>query len=166
MAMSMGSAGGHGDDEEIGSGTSLAEINVTPLVDVMLVLLVIFMVTAPLINQAGVEVDLPTAQSGVVSEESESATVSIDPKGNIWIDDRKFTPAEFETKFRKVIEARKPKAVFLRADTNVPYGTVVRVMDELRLSGVTRLGMMTDPNAKPSTPTRGKRAERPEPEGP
>jgi biopolymer transport protein ExbD len=105
---------------------------VTPLVDVMLVLLVIFMVTAPLINQAGVEVDLPQAKTGAVKEESENATVSVDKQGNVYIDDRKFTPKEFDEKFRAVIAARKPKAVFLRADQSVPYGTVVKVMDELR----------------------------------
>ena len=145
MGMSVGGGGG-GDEDDYGSGGgALSEINVTPLVDVMLVLLVIFMVTAPLINQAGVEVDLPQAKTGVVKEESESATVVVDKAGNVWLDDRKFTPREFDEKFRAVIGARKPKAVFLRADQNVPYGTVVKVMDELRAAGITRLGMMTRP---------------------
>jgi len=143
MGMSLGSTGD--DDGEGGGGGSLAEINVTPLVDVMLVLLVIFMVTAPLINQAGVEVDLPQAKTGAVKDETENATVTVDKSGNVWLDDRKFTPKEFDEKFRAVITARKPKAVFLRADTNVPYGTVIKVMDELRAAGITRLGMMTRP---------------------
>lgn len=145
MGMSVGGGAGADDDEYASGGGALSEINVTPLVDVMLVLLVIFMVTAPLINQAGVEVDLPQAKTGVVKEESESATVVVDKQGNVWLDDRKFTPKEFDQKFRAVIAARKPKAVFLRADQNVPYGTVVKVMDELRAAGITRLGMMTRP---------------------
>ena len=148
MAMSVGGGGGSADDDYESGGGALSEINVTPLVDVMLVLLVIFMVTAPLINQAGVEVDLPQAKTGAVREESESATVTIDKAGNVWLDDRKFTPKEFDRKFRAVIGERKPKAVFLRADTNVPYGTVVKVMDELRAAGITRLGMMTRPADK------------------
>ena len=144
MGMSVGGGGG-GDDDYESSGGALSEINVTPLVDVMLVLLVIFMVTAPLINQAGVDVDLPTSKTGVVKEESESATVTVEKNGTVWLDDRKFTPQEFDTKFRAVIAARKPKAVFLRADTTVPYGTVIKVMDELRAAGISRLGMMTKP---------------------
>jgi biopolymer transport protein TolR len=144
MGMSLSSGGG-GDDEYEGGGGALADINVTPLVDVMLVLLVIFMVTAPLINQAGVEVDLPQAKTGAVKEETENATVTVEKNGTVWLDDRKFTPKEFDEKFRAVIAARKPKAVFLRADQTVPYGTVIKVMDELRAAGITRLGMMTRP---------------------
>ena len=142
--MSIGS-GGSGDEDE-GGGSTLADINVTPLVDVMLVLLVIFMVTAPLINQAGVDVNLPEAKSGAVKQEqSESAIVSVDLKGNVWIDDRKLSAQEFDAKFAAVIKARNPKQVFLRADTGVPYGTVMHVMDALRDAGVTKLGMMTVP---------------------
>ena len=142
MALSVQQTG----DEEEGGSSSLSEINVTPLVDVMLVLLVIFMVTAPLINQAGVDVNLPKASNGSVKEpQSESAVVSVDNQGNVYIDDRKLSEQEFETKFRSVITARNPKAVYLRADEKVPYGRVIRVMDELRAAGVTQLGMMTVP---------------------
>ena len=149
MGMSVGGGAGTGDDEYESGGGALSEINVTPLVDVMLVLLVIFMVTAPLINQAGVDVDLPQSKSGAVKEESESATVVIQKNGTVWLDERKFTAKEFKEKFRAVISARKPKAVFLRADENVPYGTVVKVMDELHAAGITRLGMMTRPVESP-----------------
>ena len=131
-----------GDDEE-SSGSSLADINVTPLVDVMLVLLVIFMVTAPLINQTGVSVNLPTAKTGQsVPQQSESAVITVRSDG-IWIDDRKFSQQEFTDKFAAVLTARAPKEVFLRADRDVPYGEVIRVMDQLRAAGITKLGMMT-----------------------
>ncbi len=144
MAMSVG-AGASGDEEESGGGSSLSEINVTPLVDVMLVLLVIFMVTAPMINQSGVDVDLPATKSGgAVKEQSEAVFVTVQKNGDVWIDQRKLSAREFDDKFGKIIAQRKPKAVFLRADENVPYGTVVKVMDELRAAGVSKLGMMTE----------------------
>src|SRR4051812_7349714 len=127
MAMGMG-GGGSGERDEGGGGTHAA-INMTPAVGVMLVLLVVFFVTAALINQAGVDVNLPEAKSGAVKQEqSESAIVSVDIKGNVWIDDRKLSAQEFESKFGPVIKARNPKQVFLRADTGVPYGTVMHVM--------------------------------------
>ena len=143
--MSVGGGGAADDDYESGGG-ALSEINVTPLVDVMLVLLVIFMVTAPLINQAGVDVDLPqTKKSNSIKDEPESAFVTIQKDGSVWLDSRKFTPAEFDKKFRAVIAQRKPKAVFLRGDANVPYGMVMKVMDEVNAAGITRVGMMTRP---------------------
>jgi len=145
MAFSMGGASAD-EDEGGGSGTTLADINVTPLVDVMLVLLVIFMVTAPLINSTGVDVNLPQAKSGAVKQdEPENAIISVDPKGNVWIDDRKLSASEFDAKFSAVIKARNPKQVFLRGDEGVPYGTIMHVMDALREAGVTRIGMMTQP---------------------
>ena len=132
-----------GDDDEGGGGTSLADINVTPLVDVMLVLLVIFMVTAPLINQSGVNVNLPTAKSSsAVPQQSESAVITVRSDG-IWIDDRRFSRQEFDSKFEAVITARAPKEVYLRGDRDVPYGEVMRVMDELRGAGITKVGMIT-----------------------
>ncbi len=140
------SAGSSGDEDEGGGGSTLADINVTPLVDVMLVLLVIFMVTAPLINQAGVDVQLPTAHNGAVKQEqSESAIVTVDRGGNVYIDDRKLTAQEFATKFGPIIKARNPKQVFLRGDQGVEYGTIMRVMDELRANGIEKIGMMTVP---------------------
>jgi|SRR5579859_4413459 len=149
MAFALQAEGG---DEE-SAGTNLADINVTPLVDVMLVLLVIFMVTAPLINQSQVDVKLPESKTGHASQQTESAVISVDQWGNVWIDDRKLTAVEFETKFQSIIAARKPKTVYLRGAETAQYGTVVKVMDELRLAGVTNLGMITQPAAAGAAPT-------------
>src|SRR5258706_14975711 len=101
--------------------SSISQINVVPLVDVMLVLLVIFMVTAPILQQ-GVQVDLPQAKAGALSGEEEQLVVSIDKKGTIFLNDNTITVEELTPKLAAVVKLKPDKQVFLRADRSVSYG--------------------------------------------
>lgn len=121
--------------------SAMSEINVTPLVDVMLVLLIIFMVTAPLMQQ-GIDVNLPKAK-GKDLPQSERITIIIKRDGNIYMNDNPVTIAEMKRKL-EVISKLNPD-VFLKADKDVSYGLVVEVMGEVKESGIERLGMVTEP---------------------
>ena len=122
----------------------MAEINVTPFVDVMLVLLIIFMVTAPMMVQ-GVDVSLPEATSGDLSTEKEHLIVTVDRESKIHINEFPVTLATLRDKMGEIRKGRSDQDVFLRADKAVPYGTVVRVMAEVKAAGVEKLGMVTEP---------------------
>jgi biopolymer transport protein TolR len=132
-----------------GTGSSdqlMADINVTPFVDVMLVLLIIFMVTAPMMVE-GLNVNLPEATSEPLpaSEQEPHLVVSIDPAQDVFINDAK-VPIDFlKEKLFKVLENRINRAVFIKADKDIPYGVVVRVMSEVKAAGVEKLGMLTVP---------------------
>lgn len=126
-----------------GSDGLLSEINVTPFVDVMLVLLIIFMVTAPMMIQ-GVNVSLPEAANGPLKMEEDQLVVSIDAKNQIYINDLRVTPDFLQEKLVKILENRKSRDVFLRADKSIPYGMVVNVMSAIKGAGVEKLGMMTE----------------------
>lgn len=121
--------------------SAMSEINVTPLVDVMLVLLIIFMVTAPLMQQ-GIDVNLPKAK-GKDLPQSERITIIIKRDGKIYMNDNPVTIAEMKRKL-EVISKLNPD-VFLKADKDVSYGLVVEVMGEVKESGIERLGMVTEP---------------------
>lgn len=120
----------------------MSEINVTPLVDVMLVLLIIFMVTAPLMQQ-GMDVNLPAAKGKDLPPE-ERLTVTINKRGKVFLNKEKLTPAELRARLEAIGKTRSPD-VFLRADRDVPYGLVVKVMSAIKEAGVEKLGMITDP---------------------
>ena len=124
------------------SAGSMSQINVTPLVDVMLVLLVIFMVTAPIIQQ-GVSVDLPDARAGALSGKDEQLVVSVTKKGSLYLNDTAMSAADLESKLRAIAAQRPDGQVFVRADKSVPYGDVVAVMAAIRQSGIRRVGMVT-----------------------
>jgi biopolymer transport protein TolR len=130
--------------------TVLAEINVTPFVDVMLVLLVIFMVTAPILYQ-GVNVNLPKVESKPLPavETVKNIVITVNDKGEIFIGKRQYTLRELKVEIRSLIENQGKEVenedVFLRADTNVPYGTVMNVMAEVKKAGVKKLGLITEP---------------------
>lgn len=121
--------------------SAMSEINVTPLVDVMLVLLIIFMVTAPLMQQ-GIDVNLPKAKGKDLPQE-ERITIIIKRDGRIYMNDNPVSIAEMKRKL-EVISKLNPD-VFLKADKDVSYGLVVEVMGEIKESGIERLGMVTEP---------------------
>ncbi len=130
--------------------TVLSEINVTPFVDVMLVLLVIFMVTAPILYQ-GVNVNLPKVESKPLSaaETGKKVVITVSVKGEIFIEKKQYTLRELKIEIRSLIKSRgkevEDEDVFLRADANVPYGTVMDVMAEVKKAGVKKLGLITEP---------------------
>jgi biopolymer transport protein TolR len=130
----------------IGSGSDrlMSDINVTPFVDVMLVLLIIFMVTAPMMVQ-GVDVALPEVSAQPMVAEKENLTVTIDRETNIYINDFQVRMDFLKDKLEKILAGKTDREVFFRADKDVPYGVVVNVMAEIKAAGVDRLGMVTDP---------------------
>ena len=139
MAFSM-DLGDDGQDEGV-----LADINVTPLVDVMLVLLIIFMITAPMLHQ-GVDVQLPKAEAEALQMAVEDPLVlSINRDGIIYIKDDPVHPSKIVERLQPMIELRGDDAVFLKADTELPYGHVMEVLDLLNRGGVVRVGLVTEP---------------------
>ncbi len=122
-------------------GSYVAEINVTPFVDVMLVLLIIFMVTAPMMSE-GLEVDLPkTRQVEVLPTESENMIMTIKKDGAIHLDEYKVDPQELPEKLRLLVKD-KNKSLFLQADKDVPYGVVVDVMGSIKAAGIEKLAVV------------------------
>ncbi|MDD5712862.1 MAG: biopolymer transporter ExbD [Smithellaceae bacterium] len=125
-------------------GRLLAEINVTPLVDVVLVLLIIFMVTAPML-QMGIDVDLPKVKSRSMDVAEEKIVLTVNGTKEIFINKDKTNMALLSSKLETMMSSRIDREVFMRADKNVPYGFVVEVMSEIRKAGVDKLGMITEP---------------------
>ena len=121
----------------------LAEINVTPLVDVVLVLLIIFMVTAPML-QMGIDVNLPRVKSKSIDVTEEKLVLTINSAKEIFINKNKVPVTGLSAKLENIFANRIDREVFMRADKNVPYGFVVEVMSEVRKAGVDRLGMITE----------------------
>ena len=123
----------------------LAEINITNLVDVTMVLLIMFMLTAPFL-QAGVKLRLPKAEAKSI-EEQEGVTVSIDENSRIFIDEKAVRWNEFSAEFRRAIQATAPR-VFLRVDRNVRYEAVVRVIARIKMLGIEDLGLIAEQEEK------------------
>ena len=127
------------------AATTISQINVTPLVDVMLVLLVIFMVTAPIIQQ-GVQVNLPQAKAGAIPGTEDLLVVTIAKSGKIYLNDNAMSLDELGQKLRAIRKLQADKQVYLRADQDVRYGIVVKTMAEIKRAGIERLGMVTRPS--------------------
>ncbi|MBH0178983.1 MAG: protein TolR [Nitrospira sp.] len=121
----------------------LAEINVIPLVDVVLVLLVIFMVTAPMLYR-GMDIKLPTSASNTIKPEIR-AVLAIEKDQRLYLDKDQVSIAQLERKLRLLKEEHKDVSLYLRADRDVPYGVVIQVMDGVKKAGIEKLGMVTDP---------------------
>lgn len=122
----------------------MSDINVTPFVDVMLVLLIIFMVTAPMMME-GINVSLPEATSKPLVSDKKPLIVNIDSENRIFINDFKVTVDGLGEKLNKILAGRKDREVYLKADKDISYGMVVRVMSEIKGAGVEKLGMVTIP---------------------
>ncbi len=138
MGMSGGNRGG--------GRTTMSEINVTPMVDVMLVLLIIFMVTAPLIQQ-GVKVNLPETKAAPVEATEKKLVLSIDAGRKVYIGDAEVALEQLAEKLAANAKAQADKEVYLHADRDVPYGVVVEVMAAAQRAGINNVGMITDPTA-------------------
>ena len=121
----------------------LSEINVTPFVDVMLVLLIIFMVTAPLL-QYGVEVDLPESSREPLEIPKEQVVLSIAKDRTIYVDRYKTSLADLEKKLEAIYKGKQKREIFLQADKTVPYGFVVQTMAAIRAAGIDQMGLITE----------------------
>lgn len=125
-------------------GVSMSEINVTPMVDVMLVLLIIFMVTAPLIQQ-GVAVDLPKTKAPTLDVKSERVVLTITKDQRVFIGETEIPYPQLKARVTDNLKLRRDKELYLHADRALPYGFVVDVMAIMKDAGVENLGMVTDP---------------------
>ena len=130
-------------NRENGDRGTLSQINVTPLVDVMLVLLVIFMVTAPMMQQ-GVQVNLPKAEAKSLAPKEDTLVVSVEKTGKISLNSSEVQADQLKDKLNEMLAGRAKREVFLKADTAVPYGEVVKIMTQIKGAGVERLGMVTE----------------------
>jgi biopolymer transport protein ExbD/biopolymer transport protein TolR len=138
---------GHGGLRGHGELPLNADINVTSLVDVAFVLLIIFMIAAP-IMQGGVDVQLPRAEARPITAR-EGMVVSVDRQGRIFIDQTQVSYNDFRITFKSLVTARKPASVYVRADSRVPYGDVVRVLAVIRTSGVRDVGLVAQDETAP-----------------
>jgi len=125
-------------------GRLVSEINVTPLVDVMLVLLIIFMITAPMMTQ-GLEVDLPETTAKSLLQKEEPIVVTLNKDGIIMLGQIEVGQAMFRQQLARQFDKNKEQPIFLKADRLVPYGMVVNIMTEIKAAGFDKLGMITQP---------------------
>jgi len=129
----------------------MSDINMTPLIDVMLVLLVIFMVTAPLMS-ASLKLDLPQSAAATPSDAPHAVSVAIDPAGQLFLDEQVVTPAAFAERMAAAAKADPQTEVQLRADRAVPYGRVAEVLGWIQQAGLTRIGFIADTAGAASAP--------------
>ena len=143
MAMSGGNGGGHRFARRYRRPRLVSEINVTPMVDVMLVLLVVFMITAPLLT-VGVPVDLPkTAASRMVGQD-EPLVITVDAEGRLYLQDTEVTIDQLTPRLAAITEAKRDTRIFLRGDNAIAYGRVMEVMGRMNVAGFKRLALITE----------------------
>jgi biopolymer transport protein TolR len=131
----------------------LSEINVTPLVDVMLVLLIIFMVTAPLMT-SGVSVDLPKTDAKPINTDSQPLTVSLNAQGKIFLQDQEVQLPELVTKLQAIAQNNAERRIFVRGDKDLPYGRIMEVMGTITQGGFTKVALLAEqPTLTPATPS-------------
>ena len=124
--------------------TTLAEINVTPLVDVMLVLLIVFMISAPLMQQ-GIQVDLPKANAATMNEVPDQLILTVDKRRQISLADHAIQPGTLAAKLEAIAAAKPRIEVLIQADETVAYGYIAQVMAEVKKAGINRVGLVTEP---------------------
>ena len=144
MAMSIGPRGSHRRKFR-----PMADINVTPMVDVMLVLLVIFMVTAPLLT-SGVPVDLPKTQAGQLKGDDQPLSVSVDKQGKIFLQDTEVSLEDLAPRLKAITAAKPETRIFVKGDSGINYGRVMEVMGQLGAAGFPHVALLTQP-----APTKG-----------
>lgn len=146
MAMGIAPGGRRG-----GKAPPMSEINVTPLVDVMLVLLIIFMVTAPLLV-SGVPIDLPDSKAGALKQDNTPIQLSLNAEGEIYIDEQRVPAEELAAKLAAISEARAGEAegprVYVRADRRLDFGNVMRVMGEVNAAGFRKVALVSEAGAE------------------
>ncbi|MDT0508883.1 biopolymer transporter ExbD [Novosphingobium sp. MMS21-SN21R] len=146
--MSLGGGGGGRGRRGRGGRAAMSEINVTPLVDVMLVLLIIFMVTAPMLA-AGVPVDLPDSKADPLDQQQDQITVSIDAQGSVFLGEDPLAPGELTDRLASLNKGPKPPLVTLRADRVLDWGRVAAVMGELNAAGFKSISLVTNSSSAP-----------------
>ncbi|CAN7506308.1 protein TolR [Rhizobium sp. LjRoot30] len=145
MGMNLGGQGGSGGKRRRrggGHGGPVSEINVTPLVDVMLVLLIIFMVAAPMMT-VGVPIDLPETQAKPMNSDTQPITVSVNPAGEIYLQETKITLEEVVPKLEAIATTGYNERIYVRGDANANYGTVAQVMARISSAGFKNMGLVT-----------------------
>jgi len=145
MAMAGGATSGAFGKRRHRRRPVMSEINVTPMVDVMLVLLIIFMVSAPLLT-VGVPIDLPQSQAANLQPEREPLAISINVKGQVYLQNTEIKIEELVPKLKAITDARggAEERIYVRGDKNVDYGTIMRVMGRLSAAGFRRVGLVTE----------------------
>jgi len=145
MAMNVANSSGGGRRRGRRKAAVMAEINVTPMVDVMLVLLIIFMVSAPLLT-VGVPLDLPQTQAKSLDQQKDPLTLSVNLKGQVFLNDTEIPLDELVTKLKAITDARGglDERIFVRGDRKVDYGTVMKVMGRLSSAGFRRVALVTE----------------------
>ncbi|TWB60984.1 cell division and transport-associated protein TolR [Rhizobium sp. ERR 922] len=146
MAMSVGGKGGgggrRGGRRGGGRGGPIADINVTPLVDVMLVLLIIFMVAAPMMT-SGVPIDLPQTQAGALNAQTQPITISIKADGQVFLQETQINVAEIADKLKAIATTGYNERIFVRGDGKAPYGVIADVMSRIQEAGYKNIGLVT-----------------------